>query len=159
MVAFHLGRNVSTIFQLQRHISITSDFIIGGAVLRDGYSWIDIQSLRSRLVDKLSKNEESTGWTNLEMILNPGIVKVFHTVDHRASSKSQQAMCGCVHVLRQPSWGQRYGQSKARILAYPFRRKMQVTFFNPHTWARRCNLQSMSVPDAVQTCKFMSGQT
>ena len=58
MVAFHLSRNVGTIIQLQRHISITSEFIIDGAVLSDGYSWIDVQSLNPKLADELRKNEK-----------------------------------------------------------------------------------------------------
>ena len=87
MRTFHLSRNIGTILQLQRHISVTSGFVIGGIVLRDGYSWIDVQSLRPRLADKHIKDRESTGLTNLEMILNPNIVNVFHAVDHRAACK------------------------------------------------------------------------
>jgi len=89
MVASHFSSNVCSILQLQRHISVTSGFVIGGIVLRDGYSWIDVQSLRPRLADKHIKNRESTGLTNLEMILNPGIVNVFHAVYHRASGKGK----------------------------------------------------------------------
>jgi hypothetical protein len=89
MVASHFSSNVCSILQLQRHISVTSGFVIGGIVLRDGYSWIDVQSLRPRLADKHIKDRESTGLTNLEMILNPGIVNVFHAVYHRASGKGK----------------------------------------------------------------------
>jgi hypothetical protein len=55
VVALHTSRNICTILQLQRHISITSDFIIGGVVLRDGSSRIDVQTLRPRSVDELGK--------------------------------------------------------------------------------------------------------
>lgn len=89
VVASHFSSNICSILQLQRHIIITSDFIIGGVVLRDGYSWIDVQSLRPRLADKHVKNRGSTGLTNLEMILNPSIVNIFHTVYHRTTCKSK----------------------------------------------------------------------
>jgi hypothetical protein len=56
VVALHPSRNICTILQLQRHISITGEFIIGGVVLSDGYSRIDVQSLRPRSVDKLRQN-------------------------------------------------------------------------------------------------------
>jgi hypothetical protein len=52
---FHLSRNIGTILQLQRHISITGEFIVGGVVLRDGYSRIDVQSLRPRSVDRIER--------------------------------------------------------------------------------------------------------
>lgn len=60
VVASHFSSNICSILQLQRHIIITSDFIIGGVVLRDGYSWIDVQSLRPILADKHVKNRGST---------------------------------------------------------------------------------------------------
>lgn len=89
MVASHFSSNVCSILQLQRHISVTSSFVIGGAVLRDGYCWIDVQSLRPRLAVRHVKNRESTGLTNLEMILNPDIVNIFHAVYHGASGEGK----------------------------------------------------------------------
>lgn len=68
--------------------------------------------------------------TDLEMIMDPRIIDVLHTVDDWSSGKSDETGRSCVGILRDPSWLQRNGQCEFRILEHPSWRKTQVSFLD-----------------------------